>query len=208
VLKKSRGVTLVEMIIAMAIMGVLLSLALPSFSEWMRNAKIRTVTDSIQNGLQLARAEAVRRNTMVRFQLVDAADNTCALSTTGPHWVVSLDNVAGKCAAAASETADPRIVQLKSHAEGGNSNTVLAAALAGGGAAQSSIAFDGLGRVTPLPSADIQVNVSNDTPGFSCLSAGETGGRFKNRCLRIVVTAGGQIRMCDPALPAGNAQAC
>jgi prepilin-type N-terminal cleavage/methylation domain-containing protein len=31
VLKKSRGVTLVEMIIAMAIMGVLLSLALPSF---------------------------------------------------------------------------------------------------------------------------------------------------------------------------------
>lgn len=197
-----------EMIVAMAILGVLLGLALPSFAEWMRNAKIRTITESIQNGLQLARAEAVRRNTVVRFQLVDVTTNACALSTTGPNWVVSLDNVAGKCATAASETADPRIVQLKSHAEGGNSNTVLAAALAGGGAAQSSIMFDGLGRVTPVPAANIEINVSNDTPGLSCLVAGESGGRTKSRCLRVVVTAGGQIRMCDPALPAGNAQAC
>lgn len=197
-----------EMIVAMAILGVLLGLALPSFAEWMRNAKIRTITESIQNGLQLARAEAVRRNTVVRFQLVDVTTNACALSTTGPNWVVSLDNVAGKCATAASETADPRIVQLKSHAEGGNNNTVLAAALAGGGAAQSSIMFDGLGRVTPVPAANIEIDVSNDTPGLSCLVAGESGGRTKSRCLRVVVTAGGQIRMCDPALPAGNAQAC
>jgi type IV fimbrial biogenesis protein FimT len=28
------------------------------------------------------------------------------------------------------------------------------------------------------------------------------------RCLRIMVTLGGQIRMCDPALAVGDAQAC
>jgi hypothetical protein len=29
------------------------------------------------------------------------------------------------------------------------------------------------------------------------------------RCLRVVVTPGGQVRMCDPALTnAGDAQAC
>jgi type IV fimbrial biogenesis protein FimT len=203
VLKFNRGITFVEIIIAMAILGILLGLALPSFKEWIRNTKIRTVAESVQNGLQLARAEAVRRNAVVRFQLVDMADNTCALSTTGPHWVVSLDSVVGKCGSAASETADPRIVQLRVSAAGSDSNTVLAAALAGGGAAQSSIMFDGLGRVTPLPAADIQIDVSNDIPGGSCIVSGG-----KNRCLRISVSAGGQIRMCDSALPAGSTQAC
>ncbi len=202
-LRHVRGVTLVELIIAMAILGILLSLALPSFKEWVRNAKIRTTTESIQNGLQLARAEAVRRNTVVRFPLVDAANNSCSLSATGPHLAVSLDNVAGKCGATASDTVDPRLVQLRNGTEGSDSNTVVAAALSGGGAAQSAIAFDGLGRVTPVPAADIQIDVSNSLPGTACIASGG-----KNRCLRIIVTSGGQVRMCDPGLPSGNSQAC
>ena len=201
-LKASRGFSLVELLVGMAIFGVLMALALPSYSGWIRNAKIRTTAESVQNGLQLAKAEAVRRNTVARFQLIDLVDNSCDLNSAGPHWVVSLDSVVGKCGSAASDTTDPRIVQLRGSAEGSDNNTVLAAALAGGGAAQSALVFNGMGRLTPTPSGSINIDVSNPAAG-ACLA--DNG---KVRCLRVVITVGGQIRMCDPALPSGDTQAC
>jgi type IV fimbrial biogenesis protein FimT len=129
-------------------------------------------------------------------------DNSCDLNSAGPHWVVSLDSVVGKCGSAASDTTDPRIVQLRGSAEGSDNNTVLAAALAGGGAAQSALVFNGMGRLTPTPSGSINIDVSNPAAG-ACLA--DNG---KVRCLRVVITVGGQIRMCDPALPSGDTQAC
>jgi len=195
VLKTLRGFSLIELIIGMAILGILMSLAMPSFSGWIRNAKIRTTAESIQNGLQLARAEAVRRNTTARFQLVSTLDSACALAAAGPNWVVSLDNVAGNCDDAPSDTVAPRIIQLRNGAEGADNNTTIAAG-------QSAFTFNGMGRLTPIPAANIAIDISNPTAG-NCVAA---DGNI--RCLRLVVSLGGQIRMCDPALPSNDAQAC
>ena len=191
-LTSRRGFSLIELIIGMAIFAVLLALAVPSFTIWMKSAKVRTSTESMQNGLQIARAEAVRRNTIVRFQLMNALDDTCALSTTGPHWVVSRDDASSQCATPASDTTAPRIIQTRDGAEGADSNTAL---LAG----ESSFIFNGMGRLTSTPSA---INVSV-TLGGTCIADGG-----KIRCLRITVSAGGEIRMCDPALPTTDAQGC
>jgi len=169
-------------------------MAVPRFSDWLRNARIRTSAEAIQNGLQLARAEAVRRNATVRFQLVNSLDDTCALDTTGPHWVVSMDNPAGQCAAAPSDTVAPRIIQVRNRAEGSQQTQVAAG--------QSAFVFNGLGRLTPVPVADVGIAVFS-TPGGTCPASNPS-----ERCLRLVVSGFGQIRMCDPALPAGDAQAC
>ena len=45
----------------------MMGLATPAMTAWMRNAQLRTTADSIQNGLQLARSEAVRRNEFVTY---------------------------------------------------------------------------------------------------------------------------------------------
>lgn len=63
------GFSLIELLIGIVIMGILLSLAIPSFQTWLQNTQIRNAAESIQNGLQRARAEAVGRNANVAFIL-------------------------------------------------------------------------------------------------------------------------------------------
>jgi len=196
-LKTMRGFSLIELIVGMAIFGILMSLGIPAFTDWMRNARVRTTAESVLNGLQLARVEAVRRNTTVGFSLVDTTTSDCALSTAGPNWIVSVDSPVGQCEVPPSDTTAPRTIQLRSGGEGGGAGTTV-------DADQSSIVFNGLGRPTPLPGADIAIAFESAT-GEACRA---DGGPV--RCLRVEVGIGGQIRMCDPdpALPAGDAQGC
>ena len=192
---RQHGTTLVELLIGLTIVALLFALGTPAFFSWLQNSQIRTSAEAIQNGLHLARGEAVRRNTSVRFQLTSAVTASCGLSTSGANWVVSLDNPAGACNSAPSDTVAPRIIQIRSAAEG-SANAVVAAG-------QSTITFNGLGRVTPVPAGDIDIDISNPTGG-ACATAGVDG----MRCLRIRVSSGGQIRMCNPILAATDPQGC
>lgn len=65
----ARGFTLVEAVIAIAILTIALALGAPAFSIWIKDTQIRAVAESIQNGLQVARNEALRRNSHVEFEL-------------------------------------------------------------------------------------------------------------------------------------------
>ena len=49
--------TLIEMLIGLVILGVLMALGVPSFFAWLQSTQVRNAAESIQNGLQLARAE-------------------------------------------------------------------------------------------------------------------------------------------------------
>jgi type IV fimbrial biogenesis protein FimT len=72
------GFTLIEIMIGIGVLAVLLMLAMPSFGIFLQNAEIRNAADATMNGLQLARAEAVRRNRAVEFAF-----------TTGANWSVT-----------------------------------------------------------------------------------------------------------------------
>ncbi len=181
---RQRGFTVIELMVGIVVLGLLLALGGPSFSQWLHNVRLRNMSEAVLNGIQLARAEAVRRNAQVRFQLVDNLTNTCALTTAGPNWVISMDSAAGACAstnmADDAVPAAPRMVQSRA-ASDGSSSVVVAAD-------QSSVVFNGLGR----PTATLTVNVTNPAGGACAAGGGPM------RCLRIAVTAGGQVRMCDP----------
>ena len=183
----ARGFTLIELMITLAVLGMLLMMALPSMGTWLQNTQIRTSAEAMQAGLQLARAEALKRNTTVRFQLVSSLTSSCALSTSGRNWVVSLADPSGLCNLDASDTVAPQIIQKRSSAEG-SPNAVVTAT---GG---SSVVFNGLGRAAA--GSLTEINVTNPSNG-ACKT---TAGNEPMRCLRIAVNAGGTVRMCDPAV--------
>jgi type IV fimbrial biogenesis protein FimT len=195
-----RGFTLIELLVGISVLALLLALGAPSFATYMQNRQIRAMSDSVLNGMQLARAEAVRRNSPVRFQLMTTLDSSCALSTSGRNWVVSMDSAAGNCGstnmADAPSPVAPRMIQSRPGTEG-TANAVVAADV-------SSLTFNGFGRVTTaLPGGQtvFNVGVSNPTGGACKTSSGPM------RCLRIVITPAGQVRMCDPSTT-GTTESC
>ncbi len=77
---RSSGVTLVELVVVLAIVAVSATLAAPGFSQMIANYRVRGAAESVLNGLNYARAEALRRNSAVTF----------ALTPPGAGWTVSL----------------------------------------------------------------------------------------------------------------------
>lgn len=175
------GFSLVELLIAITVMGILMAYGAPTYQSWMQNTQIRTAAESVQNGLQLARAEAARRNANVSFIL------------NGNNWSV---NVLALGVAGDAFYTPAATVQQKNGTEG-TRNAVIAAT-------QNPITFNGLGRITPAPASSVSISVTNTTG--PCATAAAPGNL---RCLNVMVEPGGQIKMCDPMLNgSGNPQAC
>ncbi|MBD2289401.1 type II secretion system protein [Microcystis wesenbergii FACHB-1317] len=57
---KNQGFTLLEILVALAITGVLAALTLPNLLAWLNSNKVQEATDSIQSALEDAQRQAVR----------------------------------------------------------------------------------------------------------------------------------------------------
>ena len=179
---RARGFTLIELLVTITVLGIVLMLGLPNISAWLQNTQIRNSAEATVSGLQLARTEALRRNRLVRFSLVDTLDASCSLIATAGNWVVSMADPSGKCDVDPSDTADPFIVQKRSGQEG-SQNAVFNASAA-------SVTFNGLGSANGA----VQIAVSNPSGGTCQSAAGPM------RCLQLNVSSSGSVRMCDPAV--------
>jgi len=58
---KNQGFTLLEILVALAITGILAALTGPNLSAWLNSNKVKEATDSIQLALEDAQRQAIRR---------------------------------------------------------------------------------------------------------------------------------------------------
>lgn len=200
--KTQRGFTLIELMIAVIIFGLLLALGMPAYKDWMSRTKVRVTAETLVAGLGTARNQSLHRNSQVIFSLTDNLAADCVRASTGTNWIVSLANPAGSCDAAPSEANAPRIIEKRSGGEGTSRTTITA--LTAANAAATNVIFTGLGRVLLQDAAGNAMNpisrINIAYPdGGACLANGGTV-----RCLRIEITTGGEARMCDPAVADAN----
>lgn len=177
---RESGLTLIELIIAVAIAGILLGIGVNSYGPWVANSRVRSSADSIQSGLLLAKTEAIRRNSRVQFVLTDTEPiegnvNAIVASTAGRNWMVRIFQPGGAYVAA-------DFVQGRSRNEA--ACTVVTANA-------DNLIFTGLGLLNPVPGAMVSINV-------------KCAGSSRPLGLNVTVGQGGAIRLCDPALAIAN----
>lgn len=84
------GFTLVELMITLAVAAILLSVAVPSFSSFVRSNRAITQTNDLITSLQLARGEAIKSNR--RVSICPSSDqSTCNSTNLADGWIVFTD---------------------------------------------------------------------------------------------------------------------
>lgn len=151
-LERSRGFTLVELMVTIAILSILLGIALPDFRQMLSSERVRSANSDMFSALILARSEAIKRNSTV----------TVVPNATGwsGGWTVVVGGNTVQTQNALN--ADVAVTQMDS------SNSIIAA---------TTVTFGGNGRPTPT-SADITfVFSSSSIPAVSarCTSLTLTG---------------------------------
>ncbi len=132
------GFSLIELMVVVAVLGILTAFALPSYSVWMENTRIRNAAESIQAGLQIARAEAIKHNAKVQFKLVGATST----------WTVGCVNVVvAGC---------PATIASHSGGEGGAANITVAT-----NNEATTAVFSSLGTVVQAANPLTQVDVDS-----------------------------------------------
>ena len=79
----ARGVTLIELLVAVALGFILIMFAIPSYNAWTADAELSSAASSIADGLRQASAEAIKRNTAIEFLLTPGVGWVARNAATG-----------------------------------------------------------------------------------------------------------------------------
>ena len=176
--RHARGFTLIEVMVAITIFAILVALGVPAFRTYMANSKIRTAASSYEYGITLARAEAVRLNTLVEFV------------TTASGWQV--------------QRMDGTVLQSASGHEG-QSNVTLTFTSQFGSVTSNIVTFNSVGRIqnpNPADNSNAITQIDITLPNASNYDASAL------RPLRVLVQPGGSSMVCDPAVPSTDPRSC
>lgn len=67
-LRRQHGFSLVELMVTIVVAGILVALAVPAFSNYILNQRIRNASFDFVSALSFARSEAVKRNVSISVQ--------------------------------------------------------------------------------------------------------------------------------------------
>lgn len=163
------GFSLIEMMIAIAILALTTSFGFPAFNGWIADAKTRTVAEVLQNSIRLAQAEAVKSGRQVQFFLTSTTPAlNVGTSTNGKNWGIQTMKL--------TDSTTPDTFVEGGTMAGSNKTITISADSA-------SLQFNSIGRLSS-PAQDTKIDIGN------------TNG---DRTLRVTISAAGAIRLCDPS---------
>jgi type IV fimbrial biogenesis protein FimT len=198
--RHAAGFTMIEAMVTLAIFAILVAIGIPTMSVWIRNNKVRSATDALQNGLRLAQAESLRRSRQVVFALTSTTNPNSlplpAVTANSTSWVIYT---------VPSMTDNSEVpVYIQS---GDFSNATANVQVTG----PAAVCFNSVGRITSNASAGVTniIGVANSctqptaAPGAGLAAPAHVFGISipgADRPLQVNLGLGGQVHMCDPAV--------
>jgi type IV fimbrial biogenesis protein FimT len=88
-----RGFGLIELLITIALLGILTTLAVNNFGTWIQNSQTRSVAEALQNGIRLAQTEAIKLSESTSFNITGNAWTVTAMQRGNSTY--SLDTTIG-----------------------------------------------------------------------------------------------------------------
>lgn len=183
---RTRGFSLVEMMVAVALMGILMGIAVPYFQDYLVNNRVRAAAEQFVAATMQAKAEAATRNANVEIlQTVSPPEDvaTAVASSTAEGWMIR-------------PVGGGEYIEGLRLSEDGQVRVTMTSN-------QDTVAFTPLGGTTLslIPLAVARFTFSYPAHG-TCVHEGAGG---KVRCLQVAVTSTGRVKLCDPKTTAENA---
>ena len=181
---KQQGFTLVEAMIAVAILGIIATMAVPAMSGYMDRRRIINAAEQVYSQLQFARSEAITRSQVVFVNFSTDGSTTWSFGisdTSGCDPTIDDPETAGACTLIVDGTKVLRVT------DNNDSSTYTDISIGGDGGGAVSFAGSGLGSET-------QFDFTRGTAKTGTIVV-KYGERFE---MHVTVNATGRVHICTP----------
>lgn len=193
--RRQTGFTLYELMITMLVVGIVLTLGIPNFSQFTQNSRITSTANDLHSSFQLARSEAARAKSPVTICASANSMNAAASCGGGSFdagWIIFMD-LDGDL-----QRAGPGENVLRRHAAIDDAIDIMT----NGGATYFGYAPTGLGRGDVGVGPAIQTAVICDGRGNVVAAGGNSAARF------LVVTPLGRATVLRDVAQIAGAGGC
>lgn len=199
-MKKTRGFTLVELMIVIAIAAIGITLAVPSFRDMIERKQLSGATEAAFQHLRRAKSQAVKRSKPI---LVDFYVN----GADGTDWAIGFTDKMAGCNAEDTSGADLCTVD-ENNDIGGVGDLLLAMRVVSSDFKNVTMS-QAVGFVAPAPPVVTpdrcpSLSINDEQACFDFLRGLARTGQYDfastNYNLRIQVTLLGNVQVCVPAL--------
>lgn len=179
----STGLTLIEAMVTIAIIGILAAVAVPSYRNFIESRRISGAAEAIYREVIAVKTIATQQSKDIYF----------TLSGTGANWSMGISELPG-CDPTGTDTS--RICQVLLS---NNTANPMRRQIASSG-------FNGI-TVTQAPSGN-QLQYNHRRGHFTSAATIELGSSTSNMRLAIQVAVNGNVRICSPANNPGGYPTC
>ncbi len=187
-----RGLTLVELLVAIAVAGVLLTIAVPSLKDFILVQRLKSVNAQLVTDLQFARAEAAARGQWARIHFSQDDAQSCYTVYTAPNNTSRCDCLAGPGSACSGTLREVRTVVLPR-----GDGVTLAPAIAGDD--NAAMAFDHISGGLAVIPQDIDTQYPD---------AYDVDTAIEGRTLRTRIGRAGRVTVCASSGSVTGFEAC
>jgi type IV fimbrial biogenesis protein FimT len=201
---RPHGFTLLEAMVALAVLAILVSMAMSSMTDWMLGSKTGAAAEFYADGFKRARDMALRNNAASRIQLTENTSNgqmDWQIDLCFPSAGTACTSSSGSWSTTSAGAAGDPLASAATH-----SLFRSAGALPKASVLTPTLLPSGASDVYFTPVGWVDTTQSQRLTRLELAPSASGGGQLRK--VAVAVTLAGNTVRCDPDAPAGDSREC